>query len=257
MKPNNAPCQEVAFEAAKKLRGAGNRLSKWGTEERRKAFLIVSACLCVGYFLPVYYVDFHASNSFASVDLNSTFSLFQLMSDPEDFNIDEENAWSYIIYLIAPAAMALLSYHWKRHDLFKYAFIPSALYLVLFCATRHVAAEARYQQYFGLSLIGVIYLIALAVATAIAIWEFVELRKRAKGASAEEKATASASQDQRHNVANSDAQNYQSAAPATHVASRPENQRPAAQPHFCFKCGAPLGPSDRFCGTCGQKVEGA
>lgn len=247
--------RDAGTQASEKLHDAGNRLSKWGTEERRKAFMVISVCLCVGFFLPTYYVDFHASNALASVDLNSTFSLFQLMSDPEDFNIDEEYAWSYILYLMAPVAMALLAFRWKSRDLFKYAFIPSALYLVLFFATRHVAAEARYQQYFGLSLIGVIYLIALAAATAIAIWEFVELRKRAKGASAEEKAAASASQDQRHNVANSDARNYQPAAPATHVASQPNDQRPAGRPRFCFKCGAPLGPSDRFCGTCGQKIE--
>jgi hypothetical protein len=255
MKPDNASYQKVASEAAKKLRDvsdkapdklrdagnqaseklhdAGNRLSKWGTEERRKAFLIISACLCIGFILPIYYVDFHASNSFASVDLNSTFSLFQLMSDPEDFNIDEEYAWSYIIYLIAPAVMALFAYRWKSRNLFKYAFIPSALYLALFFATRHVAAEARYQQYFGLSILGVIYLIALAVATAIAIWEFVELRKQAKGASVEKKASASAEQ----------------------ATPQPEGQRPAVQPNFCIKCGAPLGSSDRFCTRCGQKVE--
>lgn len=274
MEPSNAPHREAASEAAKKLhdvsgmaseklrnasdkapdklRDAGTQaseklhdagilLSKWGTEERRRAFLIISACLCVGFILPVYYLDFHAKNSFVSVDFSSTFSLFQLMTDPKDYNIDEKGSWLYILYLIAPAAMASLAFRWKSRDLFKYAFILSALYLVLFFATRHVAAEARYQQYFGLSIVGVIYLIALAVATAIAIWEFVEARKPAKGASAEKETAASAEE--------------RAATSTPHAPSQSNDQRPTGRPRFCFKCGAPLGSSDRFCNKCGQKIE--
>jgi len=267
--------REVVSDAPEKLRTVGESISRWGTEDRRRVFLIIAIALCIGFFIPVYYFDMHVSKSFLHVDVNETFSLYQLMTDPDDYHIDDEGIQFYSLYLIAPAVMALLAYRWKGRDLFKFACIPSVLYLVLFFASRHVTMDEDYVDNFGLTFFGVVYLIALAVATAISIWEVVELRRKATDASGEKSSPvlqAAPSFEAGFQQFAPNRKSVEPAVPSQHptptaatknqtepvqdstAAMKAQDPARATQPRFCFKCGAPLNPADRFCGECGQEV---
>lgn len=196
------------------------------TEGRRKVFFIISVVLCVAFFIPIYFVDFHMHSDFVRFDMSDTFSLFQLMTDPGEYMVDDEGAWAYIIYLLAPALMAFLAYRREGKDLFRLAAIPSALYLLLFFASQHVAADPHDAKYFGLTLVGIVYLVALAFAAALSVYEFVSTRK---------------------------------ARPVASNAGIPAAQpvQETLRPHFCPTCGAPLDPRDRFCVKCGTKIPDA
>ena len=222
-------------------------LSQWETEQRRKLYLVISLVLCIGFFVPVYYLKLIRG-------LTETFSLAQLLIDPTEYSIDDEGRAAYLIYLVAPAVMGLLAYRWKSKDLFRFSIIPSALYLVLFFATRHVTMEERYQKYFGLTFFGYLYLVLLALAVGLSIWELVASKD--KGANPEEAAPATL---------------YTRARPSTQ-ASQFARQAPAMQPNpilaqlpeqmdngprFCAHCGSPLKPGARFCAKCGTAVRDA
>lgn len=227
MSSTNFNAQDIR-ESLQRLAAAIKHLFQSGeTEERRKVFLIISVALCLTFFIPIYFVDFHMHSDFVRFDMSDTFSLFQLMTDPGEYMVDDEGAWAYIIYLLAPALMAFLAYRREGKDLFRLAAIPSALYLLLFFASQHVAADPHDAKYFGLTFVGVVYLVALAFAAALSVYEFVSTRKARPVAS------------------------------NTGIPAVKSSQEEAPRPRVCPSCGAPADPRDHFCVKCGKRLPDA
>lgn len=242
------PSTNQATDKLRNTLGEMPPLSQWKTEQRRKLYLVISVILCIGFFIPVYHLR-------PLPGMTESFSLFQLLVDPTEYYIDDEGQALYLIYLMAPVVMALLAYRWKSRDLFRFSVIPSALYLVLFFATRHVAMEERYQKYFGLTFFGYLYLILLALAVAVSVWELVALfnSKGSKPAGMPSEAPYAGMRPVPQIY--QPAQQTPAMRPNPDVA--PQTATAKSQPRFCAACGTALRPGMRFCPKCGTPVRGA